>query len=109
MTKKGRGPGEGVQAVGAARRSGSRGSPPWMRSGAVALVVLLLQAACITRAPMSGRVGASGPAPVAQREKVARPESPSLEPVVVIEVDVLVPGGSTRVVAVTKGEYQRAV
>jgi hypothetical protein len=109
MTKKDRGPGEEVQAVGAARRSGSRGPPPWMRSGAVALLVLLLQAACVTRVPMGGMVGASGTAPVAQKEQVARPGAPHLEPVVVIEVDVLVPGGSTRVVAVTREEYQRAV
>ncbi|HEX8823314.1 MAG TPA: hypothetical protein VF794_25535 [Archangium sp.] len=40
---------------------------------------------------------------------LARPVAPQLEPVVVVEVDVLEPRGSTRVVAVTKAEFQRAV
>jgi hypothetical protein len=62
---------------------------------------------------MGGGVDASGFRPqetlVAQREQMARPGASQLDPVVVVELDVLAPGGSTRVVAVTRAEFQRAV
>ncbi len=85
----------------------------WAGAGVLVVIALFLQTACVTRAPIEGRPEASGykprTAPGAPREQLAIPGDSHLEPVVVIEVDVLVPGASTRVVAVTREEYQRAV
>jgi hypothetical protein len=63
---------------------------------------------------MNGQVGASGHRPLTQpqvsKEQAAHPVASQREPVVVIEVDVLEPGAvSSRVVAVTRAEFQRAV
>jgi hypothetical protein len=57
---------------------------------------------------LAGR-GRSRPPSAAANEKEARSAPPGLEPVVVVYADSVEARGNTRVVAVTKAEFQRAV
>jgi hypothetical protein len=103
MVKEYRSPGvgEGVGTQLDARREGSHGPPRWAPVGAFGLIVLFLHAACATHAaPMGSHQLARG--------GQWRPP-PVFESAAIVHVDVLEPGGTTRVVALTKEEFQRAV
>ncbi|HYO51232.1 hypothetical protein [Archangium sp.] len=60
---------------------------------------------------MGGQLAGDGRSrsPPATKEQEGRSALPQLEPVVVVQVELLEPRGSTRVVAVTRAEFQRAV
>lgn len=105
------GAGEGAGIPLEARRENSRGPRRWAPVGAFGLIVLFLHAACVTHVPMGSQLAEGGrwqPPPLT-KEQEARPKPPRFEPVVVVHADVLEPGGTTRVVAMTRAEFQRAV
>lgn len=81
----------------------SRNSPCWMSVVAVSLIGLFLQASCAHLVPQSEAEGvrSSGPAP-GQKVESSRPP-------VSVDVALLEPHGTTRVVAVKKEEFQAAV
>lgn len=116
MAKKRRslGAGEGVGKQGEARRESSRGPPQWAVAGALGLIVLFLQGACATHAPMGGQVSSSSfrtrsltPPP----RHVGPPTTePGLEAAVAFEVAVLEPGRrANRPVPINKAEFRRSV
>jgi len=108
MLKEYRSPkaGEGGGTQLEARR---RGPPPWAPAGALGLIVLFLSSACATQSPAArqGEGGGRGWEEAAESEARAAPRE--LQPVVVVYAGHIEAGGKTRVVAVTREEYQRAV
>ncbi len=100
------GAGEGGGRQLEARR---RGSPPWASAGALWLIVLFLHAACATQGPAGrqGEGGGRGEKEAAESEARAAPRE--LLPVLVVYAAEVEARGQTRVVAVTREEYQRAV
>ncbi|HZH77244.1 MAG TPA: hypothetical protein VEY88_14540, partial [Archangium sp.] len=89
-------------------RRNSRGPPRWAPVGALSLIVLFLHAACATQAPAASRGAGNGSEePAAESEARSAPRE--LQPVVVVYAGLVEARGKTRVVALTKEEYQRAV
>jgi len=81
------------------------------RAGALALALLMLLSACATRGQsLAGGYRNQPQAPVSAPEKrVSTPTAPPFQ-MVVVEADVVEPGAvSTRVVVVTRAEFQRVV
>jgi len=108
MSKEHRSPavGEGGGTQLEARR---RGPPRWAPAGALWLLVLFLHAACATQGPAErhGEGGRRGWKEAAESEARAAPRE--LLPVVVVYAGHVEAEGKTRVVAVSREEYQRAV
>jgi hypothetical protein len=105
MEKKHLGTGEGEDGgtqLEAARRN-------WAPAGALSLIVLLLHAACATQAPMASRGAEGGRSGEPAAESEARSAPRELQPVVVVYAGLVEAHGKTRVVALTREEYQRAV
>ena len=100
------GAGEGGGTQLEARR---RGPPPWAPVGALWLIVLFLHAACATQGPAERRWVEDGRAGDKAAEREARAAPRELQPVLVVYAAEVEPRGQTRVVAVTREEYQRAV
>jgi len=86
-----------------------RGPPPWAPGGALWLIVLFLHAACAApgREGRQGEGAGRGWKEAAESE--AREAPRELQPVLVVYAAEVEARGSTRVVAVTREEYQRAV
>jgi hypothetical protein len=106
---------EGKEALGMTKKESGEGERERLRSpsrwtipGALGLIVLLLHTACATHPASSGQL-ASGDRAKSAKEHESRPVPPPWEPRIRVQVELLEPRGSTRVVAVTKAEYQRAV
>ena len=108
MLKEYRSPGAG-EGGGTQLDARRRGPPPWAPAGALWLIVLFLHAACATQGPAAGRVAGGGRAGEAAAESEARAAPRELQPVLVVYAAEVEARGSTRVVAVTREEYQRAV
>jgi len=101
---------EGADSQAKTRRESSRGPPRWANAGALGLIVLFLHAACVTHRPAGSQLaGASQSRPPPAKKQESRPAPPQLEPVITVQVELLEPRGSTRVVAVTQVEFQSAV
>ena len=73
------------------------------------LIVLFLHAACATQGPVASRGAGSGRAREAATESEARSAPRELQPVVVVYASLSEAHGKTRVVALTREEYRRAV
>jgi hypothetical protein len=86
-----------------------RGPPPWAPAGALWLIVLIFHAACASQGPTSSRGTGGGRAGDEAAESEARAAPRELQPVLVVYAAEVEARGSTRVVAVTREEYQRAV
>ncbi len=86
-----------------------RGPPPWAPAGALWLIVLFLHAACASRGPVASRETGGGRAGNTAAEREARAAPRDLQPVVILSAAEVEARGGTRVVAVTREEYQRAV
>ena len=86
-----------------------RGPPPWAPAGALWLIVLFLQAACATPGPAGRQREAGGRSGEQAAESEARAAPRELQPVLVVYAAEVEARGNTRVVAVTREEYQRAV
>ncbi len=100
------GAGEGGDTQLEARR---RGPPPWAPAGALWLIVLFLHAACATQGPAERRGVEDGRAGDEAAEREARAALRERQPVLVVYAAEVEARGRTRVVAVTREEYQRAV
>ncbi|WP_438356940.1 SitA5 family polymorphic toxin [Cystobacter fuscus] len=98
--------GEGSDTQVEARR---RGPPPWASAGALWLIVLIFHAACASQGPASSRAASDGRARDEAAESEARAAPRELQPVLVVYAAEVEAHGRTRVVAVTREEYQRAV
>ncbi len=81
----------------------------WAPAGAFGLIVLFLHAACATNAPMRGPLAGRGRSQSPPVEREAHSAQPELPPVIAVYADLIEARGNTRVVALTKAEYQRAV
>ncbi|ATB36148.1 hypothetical protein CYFUS_001562 [Cystobacter fuscus] len=86
-----------------------RGPPRWAPAGALWLIVLIFHAACASQGPASSRGTGGGRAGDEAAESEARAAPRELQPVLVVYAAEVEARGSTRVVAVTREEYQRAV
>lgn len=86
-----------------------RSLPRWAPAGALALIVILLHAACATQVPVANRRAGSDRSGEPAAEREARSAPRELQPVVVLYADLVEARGKTRVVALTQEEYQRAV
>ncbi len=91
-----------------AQRNLRRGPPPWGSAGALWLIVLFLHAACASQGPASSG-GGGGRAGDSATQREARSAPRQLQPVLMVYAAEVEARGSTRVVAVTRAEYQRAV
>ncbi|ATB38454.1 hypothetical protein CYFUS_003889 [Cystobacter fuscus] len=110
MTQQHRSPGAGEGGgtqLEARKKAG--GAPPWAPAGALWLIVLIFHAACASRGPASSRGTGGGRAGDEAAESEARAAPRELQPVLVVYAAEVEARGSTRVVAVTREEYQRAV
>jgi hypothetical protein len=104
ITEEGEAGGTKVEA-----RGSPRSAPWWAPAGALALIVLIFHSACATQVPGASR-GARGDRsgePVAETQVRSAPREP--QPVVLVYADILEERGKTRMVALTREEYQRAV
>jgi len=108
MLKEYRNPGAG-EGGGTQREARRRGPPRWAPAGALWLIVLFLHAACATQGPAASRVAGDGRAGEEAAEREARAAPRELQPVLVVYAAEVEARGQTRVVAVTREEYQRAV
>ncbi|HEY0096816.1 MAG TPA: hypothetical protein VGB96_20990, partial [Archangium sp.] len=108
MSKKHPSPAVG-QGGGTQLEARRRGPPPWAPAGALWLVVLFLHAACATQGPEAGRGAGEAREVEAAAEREARSAPRELQPVLVVYAAEVEARGSTRVVAVSREEYQRAV
>ncbi|OJT17290.1 hypothetical protein BO221_45015 [Archangium sp. Cb G35] len=72
-------------------------------------MVLMLQAACLTHTPVGGQLAGSRHSRTTMVQQEFRPAPPQFEPVLAVQVEMVEPRGSTRVVVVTRAEFQRAV
>ena len=108
MSKKHRSPAVGEDG-GTQLEAGQRSPPPWASAGALWLIVLVLHAACATQGPATGREAGEGHAGEEAAESEARSAPRELQPVLVVYAAEVEARGQTRVVAVTREEYQRAV
>lgn len=105
------GKGEGARIQCEVWRGNSRGQPRWAPLSALGLIVLFLHAACAAHVPRERQLAGgdhSRSSPIT-KEQESRPAPPEFEPVVVVQANLIEPHGNTRVVAVTKVEFQRAV
>ncbi|HZI07217.1 MAG TPA: hypothetical protein VEZ71_24575, partial [Archangium sp.] len=86
-----------------------RGLLPRAPAGALWLIVLFLHAACAATGSAASRGGEGGQAGGKAAESEARAAPRELQPVLVVYAAEVEAHGKTRVVAVTREEYQRAV
>jgi hypothetical protein len=108
MAKEDRSPGVG-KGGGTQLELRRRGPPRWAPAGALWLIVLFLHAACATQGPAARREAGGGRGWEEAAESEARAAPRELQPVVVVYAGHVEAEGKTRVVAVTREEYQRAV
>jgi len=108
MSKKHRSP-VVVEGGGTQLEAHRRGSPRWAPGGALWLIVLFLHAACATQGPAERQGEGDGRGWKEAAESEARAAPRELLPVVVVYAGHVEAEGKTRVVAVTREEYQRAV
>jgi len=108
MAKEYRSPGVG-KGGGTQLELRRRGPPRWAPAGALWLIVLFLHAACATQGPAARREAGGGRGWEEAAESEARAAPRELQPVVVVYAGHVEAEGKTRVVAVTREEYQRAV
>ena len=86
-----------------------RGPPRWAPAGALWLIVLVLHAACATQGPAERQSEGGGRGWKEAAESEARAVPRELLPVVVVYAGHVEAEGKTRVVAISREEYQRAV
>jgi hypothetical protein len=100
----------GVGEGGGTRLVARRGGPPrWAPAGSLWLIILFLHSACATQVPVARQTEGRGRGWAEAAESEARAAPSELQPVVVVYARHVEAGGKTRVVAVTREEYQRAV